>query len=85
MDLFRSHFDLFNQSLSQAEIDFNEVIARNPYALGTYLLLGETKSLQGNWLEARQYYEKAMNDSRFKKKALAGLKHLKINQQNVSP
>jgi putative inorganic carbon (hco3(-)) transporter len=74
LEEFRQSKDI--QSLSQAEKDFNEVIRRNPLGLGAYLMLGETKSLQENFSEARKFYEKALKDPRHRNAALVGLKNI---------
>ena len=39
-------------------------------------MLGETKILQGDFAEARKFYERAMKDPKNKNAALAGLKNL---------
>ena len=72
-----------NQNLIQAENDFNEVIRRNPHGLGAYLMLGKTKSFQGNFAEARKFYERAMKDPRYRNAASAGLKNLEKNKSGV--
>ncbi len=65
-----------SQNLVLAEHDFNEVINRNPYSLGTYLILGKTKSLQGNYSEAKEYYIKAMKDSRHVISAITEIRNI---------
>lgn len=74
LEAFRQTQD--KQNLIRAEMDFNEVIKRNPRSMGTYLKLGETKSLQGNFEEAKKYYEIAMKDERYRTSALTGLSKL---------
>ncbi|MBT3185026.1 MAG: O-antigen ligase family protein [Nitrospina sp.] len=78
---FRQSGDL--QNLSQAENDFNEVARRNPYGMATYLMLGEIKSLQGNFSEARKYYKKSIKDPRSRNAALTGLKNLEKSKDNA--
>ena len=72
-----------NQNLIQVENDFNEAIRRNPYGLGAYLMLGETKILQGDFSEVRKFYERAMKDPKNRNAALAGLKNLEKNKSGA--
>ena len=46
-------------------------------------MLGKTMSFQGNFAEARKFYERAMKDPRNKNAALAGLKNLEKNKSGV--
>jgi O-antigen ligase len=64
------------QNLTLAEQDFNEVIIRNPYSLGTYLMLGKVKSLQGNFSKAKEYYLKSMKDKKYFFPALNGIRSI---------
>ncbi len=59
-----------NRYLIQAENDFKDVLRLNPNGLGTYLMLGETKGLQGEKLKAKHYFEKALKDPRYRNAAL---------------
>jgi len=72
-----------SQNLVLAEHDFNEVLQRNPYSLGTYLILGKTKSLQGNYSEAKEYYIKAMKDSRHVISAITEIKKIEKNIEGI--
>ncbi|MZH03110.1 MAG: O-antigen ligase family protein, partial [Nitrospinae bacterium] len=58
MELYR--ITQIKQNLDLAEQEFNEVLYRNPYSLGTYLMLGKVKSLQGKFSEAKEYFIKSM-------------------------
>jgi O-antigen ligase len=73
------------ENLILAEHDFNEVIHRNPYSLGTYLILGKTKSLQGNFSEAKEYYIKAMKDSRHVISAITEIRNIEKNIEGIKP
>ena len=80
-----AHLEVFRrsnkkESLIQAETD---LILRNPYGSATYLMLGETKSLQGKMSEARNFYKKAMKDPRYRNVALEGLKNLEKNESGA--
>ena len=74
-----------SKNLVLAEHDFNEVIHRNPYSLGTYLMLGKTKSLQGNYPEAKEYYKKAVKDSRYFLTALTEIRNIEKNNVDARP
>ncbi len=85
-----AHLEMFrmsqnSQNLILAEHDFNEVIHRNPYSLGTYLILGKTKSLQGNFSKAKEYYIKAMKDSRHVVSAIIELRNIEKNNESARP
>ena len=79
------HLSKEDQYLPLAENEFMEVIHRNPNGLGTYLMLGKIKSLQGNIDEARNFYEKARKDSRFRGAAVTGINNLEKNRGGVNP
>lgn len=74
-----------SENLVLAEHDLNEVLHRNPYSLGTYLILGKTKSLQGNYSEAKEYYIKAMKDSRHVISAITEIKKIEKNIEGIKP
>ncbi len=83
LEMYRLHQN--SQNLNQAEHDFNEVLHRNPYSLGMYLMLARTKILQGNFPEAKEYYKKAMKDPRYLFAALTGIRRIEKNRENVRP
>jgi O-antigen ligase len=70
------HLSKNDQDLIQAEKEFEEAIERNPLGLGTYLKLAQIKSLQSNFEEAKSFYERAMDDSRYRLSALAELENI---------
>jgi O-antigen ligase len=77
-----AYLDAFKRSnntqyLKHAENEVEEAIRRNPKSLGAYLILGQIKNFQGNWVDAKKSFEKALNDSRYKLSALTALKNLK--------
>ena len=75
------HLEEFRKSkndrdLVQAEKDFKEVIQRNPLGSGAFFKLGQIKSIQGNHIKAKYFYEKAKKDSRYRSFVLEELKRL---------
>jgi hypothetical protein len=69
-----------DQYLIHAEAEFNNALERNPHGLGTYMFLGNIRSLQGKRVEAKKDYERAMKDSRYKISAMEKIKNLEKNK-----
>jgi O-antigen ligase len=74
-----ANWDIFNQSqekffLDQAEREFMTALEKSPNNLKSLMFLGDIKSLQGDLVSARKYYERAMVDSRYKENASLKLK-----------
>lgn len=66
-----------NQNLMKAEYDLNEVIQRNPYDMGTHLMLGTINRLKGNIFLARKYIRRASYNEGYRKEAIRRLNKLR--------